>query len=109
MDSDRVRDFAHDAAQRIHFPHQVPLRDAANGWITRHLRDQIDVQRIERSLQPHARRRHGRFASRMASAHHHHLEMFVKRLHVRLFKPHNNGGSTAWLIVAMFNAQTARV
>src|SRR5882762_2935437 len=30
LDSDRVRNFAHDAAKRIHFAHQVPLSDAAN-------------------------------------------------------------------------------
>jgi hypothetical protein len=28
----------------------------------------------------------------MASAHHHHLEMFVKRLHVRWFKTHRKSG-----------------
>jgi hypothetical protein len=28
----------------------------------------------------------------MASAHHHHLEMFVKGLHVRWFRAHNERG-----------------
>ena len=63
--------------ERIHFAHQVPLRDAADGRVTRHLRDQIDVQRIESGLQPHASGSHGGFASGMACAHHHHVEMFV--------------------------------
>src|ERR1700674_3265821 len=89
LDSDRVRDFAHDATESVHFAHQVPLGDAADGGVTRHLRDQIDVQRIESGLQPQASRRHRGFASGMTSPHHHHLEMFVKRLHVRLFRIHS--------------------
>ena len=76
LDSDGVRDLAHDAAERIHFAHQMPLRNAADGGITRHLRDQIDVQGIESGLQPHASGRHRGFAPGMAGAHHHHVEVF---------------------------------
>jgi hypothetical protein len=35
---------AHDAAEGVNFADQVALGDAANGWVARHLRNQIDVQ-----------------------------------------------------------------
>src|SRR6266404_1174710 len=111
LDSDRIRDLAHDAAKRIHFPHQVPLSDAANRRITRHLRDQIDVQSIKSGLQPHASSRHRRFASGMPSPHHHHLEMFVKRLHVRLFgttQQQKTSGNTTSLIVTTLDRNDVR-
>jgi hypothetical protein len=44
LDPDRIRNFAHNAAQCIHFPHQVPLGDAANRGIARHLRNQIEIK-----------------------------------------------------------------
>src|SRR4029077_12753333 len=95
LDSDRVRDFAHDATESVHFAHQVPLSDAANGGITRHLRDQINVQGIKSGLQPHTSGRQGGLASGMSSTHHHYFEMFIKRPHVRLFGTHNYGRNTA--------------
>ena len=52
--------------------------------IARHLRNQIDVEGEQRGLQPHARRRHRGLASGMTGAHHHHIEMFIKRLHAQL-------------------------
>src|SRR6266446_4503030 len=111
LDSNCVRDFAHDSAKRIHFPHQVPLSDAADRRITRHLRNQIDVQSIKSGLQPHASRRHSGFASSMASPHHHHLEMFVKRLHVRLFgttQQQKTSGNTTSLIVTTLDRNDVR-
>jgi phosphoribosylamine--glycine ligase len=54
LDSDRVGDFAHHAAERVHFADQMPLRDAADGRITRHLRDQIQVHRDHRGAQTQA-------------------------------------------------------
>src|SRR6266481_6270433 len=98
LDSDRVRDFAHDAAKRIYFAHQVSLSDAADRRITRHLRNQIDIQGIKSGLHPHASSRHRGLTSGMTSPHHHDLEMFVKRLHVRLFgttPQQKTSGSTA--------------
>jgi len=38
-----VRDFAHHAAQRIDFTHQVTLRDASHCGIAGHLRNQIQI------------------------------------------------------------------
>ena len=78
LDSDRVSDFAHDAAKSIHFAHQVSLGNAANG------RDYMTSARsdrrsrvIESGLQPHAGGRHRGLASGMACAHHDYVEMFV--------------------------------
>src|ERR1019366_8536799 len=109
LDSDRVRDLAHDAAKSVHFAHQMPLRDAADGRVTRHLRDQIDVQGIESRLQSHASGSHRGFASGMAGTDNHYLEMFVKCLHVRWFRTRHNGGKTAWVIVTTFFVRMALV
>ncbi len=76
LDADRVGDLAHDAAERVDFPHQVALRDASHGRIARHLCDQVDVQGVESGLQAHAGGGHGRLASGMAGAHDHYIELF---------------------------------
>ncbi len=43
LDADGIGDFAHDAAERVDFPNEVTLGDAADGWIATHLRDQVQV------------------------------------------------------------------
>ena len=43
LDADRIGDFAHDAAERVDFPDQVTLGDAADGRIAAHLGDQVQV------------------------------------------------------------------
>ena len=47
--------------------------------IARHLRDQVDVQRVERGLQAHACGGHGGLASGMAGADHDYVELFGER------------------------------
>ncbi len=76
LDADRVGDFAHDAAEGVDFADQMSLGDAADGGIAGHLRDQVDVQRVERGLQAHAGRGHGGFASGMSGADHDYVELF---------------------------------
>ena len=76
LDADGVGDFAHDAAERVDFAHQVSLGDAAHGGVARHLRDQVDVERVEGGLQAHARRSHRGLASGMAGADDNDVEMF---------------------------------
>ena len=76
LDADRIGDLAHDAAERVDFAHQVSLGDAADGRIAGHLRDQVDVQRVERGLQAHAGGGHGGLASGMAGADDHYVELF---------------------------------
>jgi hypothetical protein len=41
--ADGIGHLAHDAAQRVHFAHQVSFGNAADRGIARHLRDKIDV------------------------------------------------------------------
>jgi transcriptional antiterminator Rof (Rho-off) len=82
LDADRIGDLAHDPAERIDFADQVSLGDAADRRIAGHLRNQVDVERVERGLQSHARRGHCRFAPGMACADHDYVELFSK-LHLR--------------------------
>ena len=84
LDADRVGDFAHDAAQRVHFADQVSLGNAADGRIAGHLRDEIDVQGVERGLQAHAGRGHGGFASGVSGADHDYIELFGEVGHGKL-------------------------
>ena len=76
LDSHRVGDLAHDAAECVHFAHQVSLGDAANGRIARHLCDQVDVERVQSGLQAHARGGHGGLAPGMAGSDHNYVELF---------------------------------
>ena len=76
LDADGVNHLAHDAAQRVDLAHQVALGDAAYGRIAGHLRDQVEVDRVESGLQAHARRRHRGLAPRVPRAHHHHIVFF---------------------------------
>ena len=76
LDADRIGNFAHDPAQRVHFADQVSLGNAAHGGIAGHLGDEIDVKRVQRRLQPHARGRHGGFAPGVSRAHDNHIELF---------------------------------
>ncbi len=59
----------------------MPLRNAADCRVARHLRDQVDVERVKGGLQPHARRGHRGFAASMAGADHDHVELFGE-LHI---------------------------
>ena len=81
LDSHRVRDFAHDSAQGIHFAHQMALGDPAHGGIARHLRYQVHVQREQGCLQPHAGRGHGSFASSVPGADDDHIVLFSEPQH----------------------------
>ena len=66
--------------------------DASDGGVARHLRDQIDVERVQRGLQAHARCRHRGLAASMSGSDHNYIEMFVKVLHpLWLFKPDPGG------------------
>src|SRR5271170_4005360 len=60
----------------------MSLGDAANCRVARHLRNQVDIQRVERSLQPHARRSHRGLAPGMTRADHDYLVLF-RELHLR--------------------------
>jgi hypothetical protein len=68
LNSDRVRDFAHDAAQSVDFADQVTLGDSANGRITRHLCDQVEIHCDHGCAQAQARTGPGGLAAGMAGA-----------------------------------------
>jgi curved DNA-binding protein CbpA len=84
LDANRVRDFAHNAAQRIDFPDQVPLRHPADGRVTAHLRDEVEIHRDQCRLQAHARRRHGSLAPCVSRAHYDHV-VLLRKSHPILF------------------------
>ncbi len=63
LNAGTVCNFSHDAAESINFPHQMPLGDASNGGVARHLRDHPLVEREQSCLGPHPCRCHGCFAA----------------------------------------------
>ncbi len=76
LNADRVRHLAHNAAESINFADEMSLGNPPNRRIARHLRDQIDVEREQGSLQSHARRGHGGLAARVPSTHHYDVVSF---------------------------------
>ena len=76
LDANGVGDLAHDAAESIDFADQMAFGNASDGGIAGHLRDQVDVQRVERGLQAHARGSHGGLASGMTGADDNYVELF---------------------------------
>ena len=76
LDAGRINHLAHDAAERVDLAHQVAFGDSADGGITGHLRDQVEVDRAERGLQAHARRGHRGLAAGVPRAHDNHIVLF---------------------------------
>ena len=73
----RIGDAAHDAIQRIDFPHQMALAEAANGRIAGHLadgRESVRQSSVARPCGPRGRR----FAAGMAAADHDDIEFLVE-------------------------------
>ncbi len=68
LDSDRVRHFAHDAAERIDLAHQMALGDSADRRIAGHLGDQVEVHRDHGGAQAHAGAGPRRLAAGVAGA-----------------------------------------
>ena len=76
LDADRIGNLPHDAAKCIHFADEVAFGDTADSGVTRHLGNQVDIERVERGLQAHASRSHGGFASGMTGADHNNVVRF---------------------------------
>jgi hypothetical protein len=76
LDANGVGDLAHDAAQGVDFADQVSFGNPSYSRIAGHLRDEIDVERIESRFQAHARGGHGGFAPGMAGADYDYVELF---------------------------------
>jgi hypothetical protein len=65
-----IGDLAHDAAQRIDFADQMSLCHSANGWVTAHLSDKVEVHCDESGFQAHACSCHGGLAPGVSCADH---------------------------------------
>ena len=76
LNADGVGNFAHDAAERVDFADEMSLGNAADRRIARHLRDQVDVEGVEGSLQSHTRGSHRCFAPGMSGADYDYVELF---------------------------------
>ena len=98
LDADRVGDFAHDAAEGIDFANEVAFRDAADGRVAGHLRDEIDVECKEGSLQSHAGGSHGGLTSGVTSADYDHVEFFGKLHEIGTLRPRAGGQNLSYLL-----------
>ena len=76
LDADSVGYFSHDAAESVYFADEVPLGYAADGWITGHLGDQINIQRVERRLQAHTGAGDSGLATGVSGSDDHDVELF---------------------------------
>ena len=68
-----VRPQAHQAAQGVHLPHQMPLGRAADGRVAGHVADKVQCQGEHGGFGAQHRRRMGGFDARVARAHHDHV------------------------------------
>ena len=80
LDSDRIRDLAHDSAERVHFAHQMSFGNSTDSRIAGHLRDEINIQRVKGCLQAHARAGDCGLASSVSSSDYDDLEL-LRELH----------------------------
>src|SRR6266536_206128 len=76
LDSNCIRNFAHDATERVHFADEVAFGDTTDGWVARHLRDEIYVQRVQSCFQAHAGAGDGGLTAGMPGSDYHDLELF---------------------------------
>ena len=68
LDAARIGDAAHEAVQRIDFPHQVALAEPADGRIAGHGADGGEVMRHQRCFCAHARGSRGGFTPGVTTA-----------------------------------------
>jgi len=85
LDTYRVRDLSHDAAEGIDFADQVSFGDTTHGGVAGHLGDQVGIQSKQGGLETHAGGRHGGFAAGMAGSDHDYIELFTEWRHFGYF------------------------
>ena len=68
----------HNSAQSIDLTHDVSFSNPADGRITGHLGDKIDIESIKSGLQSHASHGHGGLAAGVPGADDDHIELFRK-------------------------------
>jgi hypothetical protein len=72
----------HDSAKRIDLSHEMTFGNSADSRITRHLSNEIQIERDEPSLGAESRGRRRGFAPGVAGANHDYIETLVKRHHL---------------------------
>ena len=84
LQAGRVDRPPHRSAERVDFPNDVSLADAADRRIATHLRDRVEVPRQERRFRAHSRRRQRRFRPGVSGADDDHVEIVKRRVRVRV-------------------------
>jgi hypothetical protein len=77
LNSYRVGDLAHYAAQRVDLAYEVTLRDAADGGIARHLRNQVGIHGDHRGAQAETRAGSRGLAPGVAPAYYHNVVRLI--------------------------------
>jgi hypothetical protein len=90
LNTGTVGDDSHDSAKRIDLTNDVSFGDAADRRITRHLTDEIEVDRNESGSRTRLRRRMSRLTPCMTAADDDYVELFVESMllnHILRFPP----------------------
>jgi hypothetical protein len=76
LDSSAINYASHDSTERIDLSHNMALRDTTNGWVTRHLSYQIQIERHQGGFAAETGRSRGCFATSMAPSDNDHVKNF---------------------------------
>ena len=76
LDSSRIGDPAHGAAQCIHLTYDMTFADTPDRWVTRHLPNRFDVVGHQQSAGTATGRGERGLGSGMAAADHNHIKCF---------------------------------
>ena len=98
-----VRRNAHQTAQRIDLPHQMPLGCAANGWVAGHVADKIQCQRKDRRLGAKHGCRMGGFNSGVSGTHHDHI-IISQKIH-NLYASNQNSLMEEIFVTSLYHSR----
>jgi hypothetical protein len=84
LNARRIDISGHLTTERINFAHQVTLGQAANRWITGHLRHGIQVERKKQSPATHTCHRQRSLTTRVTGANNYHIVFFTHINHTLL-------------------------
>jgi len=74
MNRGAIRGAGHDPAHRVDFTHEMPLADAADRWIARHLAEIVGAERQQRDARTAAGSRTSRLAPSMTPTNDNYVE-----------------------------------
>jgi len=77
LDARAVNHPGHDPAEGVNLADQLPLGQPADGRVTRHLGDGVEVEGQEEGSGAHARGDVGRLATGVAGTDHYHVEVVL--------------------------------